>query len=162
MAKRRRTTFTPEETERVVSLRAEGVGWSDIGRRLNLTVATVEEAYEAGTATPANANRLAQIFDTLQEKLLYTIGSFTEDEIDRLAPNQRAILFGIMADKVAPLIKVLGDSIGADHMDLAPSMMELMKAGPEDFKEINDLMRRMSTKSTGTTTLEATKHADEA
>lgn len=160
MARRRRTTFTPEEAERVVSLRAEGVGWTDIGRKLDLTVATAEEAYEAGVAQPNSASRLSQIFDTLQDKLLFTIGSFDEGEIKQLAPNQRAILFGIMADKVAPLIKVLGDSLGADHKDMAPTMAQIMTAGPEDLKEINDLMRRMAGKADGTATLEATKRAD--
>lgn len=162
MARRRRTVFTPEEAERVVNLRAEGMGWQDIGRQLSLTVATAEEAYEAGTAQPSTANRLSQIFDTLQDKLLFTISSFGEDEITELSPSQRAILFGIMADKVAPLIKVLGHTLGADHMDRAPTITQLMTAGPEDLKEINELMRRMAGKVDGTATLESVKHDDDS
>lgn len=157
----RRRSYTPEDSERVVALRAEGVSWADIGKQLNLQQKLVDEAYEAGTSTTENASRLMQLFDKLQDKLLATIDTFTLDEISDLAPNQRAILFGIMMDKVAPLQKVLGDSLGADHFEVAPTMRQLMQAAPTDLKELDGLIGRMRTKVSGSAKLAAIAPKDD-
>ncbi len=152
---RRRNKFTEEDAARVVNLRAEGVPWGDVGKQVNLTLKACEEAYEAGSADVETTSRLVQLFDKLQDKLLQVIDMFPPEELKELSPSQRAVLFGIMIDKVGPLQKVLGDSLGADHMQQAPTMQKLLAASKEDFKEINSLMGRMAAKETGTAELSA-------
>ena len=146
---RRRSKYTAQDVDQVTMLRAEGLGWTEVAKQLNLTAGQCELAYEEGLQGDAGLKRtskLMKIFQTLQDRVLTAIESFTEDEIKQLSPNQRAILFGIMADKIGPLMKVLGERLGADHLEEAPTIMALMGQAQGDLAEVGDLAERIRKK----------------
>jgi hypothetical protein len=157
----RRTHYNPADRDEIIALRAEGVLWSDISKKLNLREASVVAAYEEGVQDPGTAPRLVQIYDTLQNRLLYIIRSFTDEQVTDLAPDKRAIVFGIMADKIAPLQKVIGDSTSADGGSPGASMSELLAQAQNDLAPLNTLIDRLKKKKKRVKAMEAAAQQEE-